>query len=82
MQAWGFTYNYVMAERRPAEELQSFRDFLARLESGELKLLSRSGQDVTESELVTLKRQLSFVDGVLAFFKSKVQSATGPQGPG
>lgn len=71
-----------MAERQPAEELKSFRDFLARLESGELSLLSRSGQDVTQAELSILKRQLSFVDGVLAFFKSKAQPASGPRGPG
>ena len=74
-------YRSAMAERQPTEELKTFREFLARLESGELKLLSRSGQDVTQSELAVLKRQLSFVDGVLAFFKSKVLPTDGPRGP-
>lgn len=71
-----------MAERQPQEELKSFRELLARLELGELKMLSRGGEDVTQSELTVLRRQISFVDGVLAFFKSKAQADSGPKGPG
>jgi hypothetical protein len=70
-----------MVERQPQEELKSFREFVARLESGELKISSRKGDDVTQSEVSALKRHISFVDGVLAFFKSKAQGASGPKGP-
>ena len=65
---------------KPQEELKSFRDFLARLESGELKILARNGDDVTQSEASALKRHISFIDGLLAFFKSKAQGAGGPKG--
>jgi predicted nucleic acid-binding protein len=71
----------VTSMAEPQEELKSFHELLARLESGELKMLSSHGEDVTQSEVSAFKRHISFVDAVLVYLKSKAEGASGPKGP-
>jgi hypothetical protein len=63
-----------MNESHTSEELKVLRDFLHRLESGELRLV-RSHEDVTQSEIIILKREIAFLERVLARLKPVGQSA-------
>jgi dihydroorotase len=47
------------------DELSHLRDFLRRLESGEL-VLKASGEDVTQQEIAVVRREMAFLEGVLA----------------
>jgi ribosomal protein L29 len=57
-----------MAEERPtAKELAGLRDFLRRLESGDLRLLSRNGTvDDGPREIEILKREIAHLETILA----------------
>jgi hypothetical protein len=63
-----------MNESHTSEELKVLRDFLHRLESGELRLV-RGHEDVTQSEIIILKREIAFLERVLARLKPVGQSA-------
>jgi hypothetical protein len=56
-----------MDEQRPSatDELAGLRQFLKRLESGELRL-SRGQLDVTQDEIAVLKREIAFLEKVIA----------------
>jgi len=62
-----------MNDSHPADELKVLRDLLHRLESGELRLVRRH-EDVTQTEISILKREIPFLEGVLSRLKSGGQS--------
>lgn len=65
-----------MAETSAADELTSLREFLDRLQSGELKIL-RGEQDVTESQIAIVKREIAFLNAVLIWLKAGGRVAPG-----
>jgi len=54
-----------MDEPRPTDELAGLRLFLGKLESKELTL-GRKGVDVTQDEIVVLKREIAHLEQILA----------------
>ncbi len=66
-----------MARPRPADELDELRNLLKRLESGELTLM-RTGVDVTQHEIGFLKRQIAYLERILAHAKSRGRNAPRP----
>jgi alanine dehydrogenase len=59
-----------------ADELTSLREFLDRLKSGELRIL-RGEQDVTESQIAILGREIAFLNAVLIWLKAGGRVAAG-----
>jgi hypothetical protein len=59
-----------MAHLHRNAELANIRDFLQRLESGQLKLV-RGLDDVTKEEISILKREIAFLEKRLARLKAK-----------
>ena len=53
-----------------ADELKAVKDFLSRLESGEMRLI-RSGKDVTQNEIAILRREIAFLEKILARLKGR-----------
>jgi hypothetical protein len=49
----------------PADEMAELRRFLARLESGSMKL-TENGKDRTQKEIVILKREIKHLEDILA----------------
>jgi polyhydroxyalkanoate synthesis regulator phasin len=66
-------YHGLMDQSQPAQELTSLRDFLKRLESGELSL-RRKGLDVTQEEVAVLKREIDHLEATLARARSRGQN--------
>ena len=54
----------------PADELATLRDFLNRIETGELAL-RRGDQDVSKQEISVLKREIARLEKVLERVKSQ-----------
>jgi dihydroorotase len=61
-----------MAEPRPTDELKVLRDLLARMEDGRLKMVS-SGKDVTSKEVGILKREIAFLEKIIARLKDETR---------
>jgi hypothetical protein len=57
----------------PAEELATLRDFLARLEDGRLQL-GRSGRSVTKDEIAVVRREIAFLEKILARLEGEASS--------
>ena len=53
-----------MDTQRPSEELIGLRQYLARIEAGELRLSQRQ-VDVTRDEIAVLKREIAFLEKVI-----------------
>lgn len=64
-------------DQPPSDELTFLRNFLAMLESGEMSL-SRRGNDVTADEISVLKREIAFLEKVLARSKAPLRRPTDP----
>jgi hypothetical protein len=58
-----------MNQQHPADELEVLRDLLSRMESGELTMRRSSG-DVTQREILILKREIDHLETVLKRLKS------------
>jgi exonuclease VII small subunit len=63
-----------MDESPAADELAGLRQFLKRLESGDMKL-TVNGLDSTENEIDILKLEIARLERVISRFKSAVQDA-------
>lgn len=65
-----------MAETSVADELTSLRELLDRLQSGELRIL-RGEQNVTESQIAILRREIAFLNAVLIWLRAGGRVAPG-----
>ena len=59
-----------MVDLHPADELKWLRQFLEKLESGEL-ILHHSRVDVTKSEAAVVKREIAYLEKVLSRLKNR-----------
>jgi hypothetical protein len=59
-----------MADLHPADELKGLRQFLEKLESGELRL-HRNHIDITKTEAAVVKREIAHLEKVLARLKNQ-----------
>jgi hypothetical protein len=59
-----------MAEPHPADELKVLRDLLDRLQSGALTMKT-GGKDVTKREINILKREIAFLEKIIARLKGQ-----------
>jgi len=57
-------YIAAVTQSSSADELTGLRNLLERVQSGELRIL-RGEEDVTESQLSILRREIAFLNGVL-----------------
>jgi hypothetical protein len=60
----------IVMDQLPVEELVGLHRFLERLESADTNVY-RNNIDVTESEINILKREIAYLDRLLASIKSK-----------
>lgn len=58
-------YHGFMDEARPTDELAGLRQFLNKLESGDMSL-RRKGVDVTQAEIAILKREIVHLEKIVA----------------
>ena len=63
-----------MDESPAADELAGLRNFIKRLESGDMKLMV-NGVDGTQHEIDILKHEIAHLEQVIARFKSGGQDA-------
>jgi hypothetical protein len=60
-----------MVEPHPADELATWRDLLSRLESGKLTMHGQGHENVTQREIGILKREIAYLERVLARLKGE-----------
>ena len=69
-------YIAAVTQSSSADELTGLRNLLERVQSGELRIL-RGEEDVTESQLSILRREIAFLNGVLVWLKAGGRVAPG-----
>jgi hypothetical protein len=66
-----------MDTQRPSEELVGLRQYLARIEAGELRLSQRQ-VDVSRDEIAVLKLEIAFLEKVIVRNSTLLTAATSP----
>jgi hypothetical protein len=67
-------YHGLMDHPHPDDELAGLRKFLKALETGDLTI-SRKGVDISQDEIVVIKRDIAFLEKIIARNKAGAQSA-------